>query len=77
MNMDLRFKEQANSLDRSNNIMKVLVYEKDVDDFICPHCGEKIKIKTEKIDEIISSNNNIKDTIDGIKFNIDNIFVFF
>ena len=23
MNMDLRFKEQANSLDRSNNIMKV------------------------------------------------------
>ena len=73
MNMDLRFKEQANSFDRSNNIMKVLVYEKDVDDFICPHCGEKIKIKTEKIDEIISSNNNIKDTIDGIKFSIDNV----
>ena len=73
MNMDLRFKEQANSLDRSNNIMRVLVYEKDVDDFICPHCGEKIKIKTEKIDEIISSNKNIKDTIDGIKFNIHNI----
>ena len=73
MNMDLRFKEQANSLDRSNNIMSVLVYKKDVDDFICPHCGEKIKIKTEKIDEIISSNNNIKDTIDGIKFNIDNV----
>ena len=73
MNMDLRFKEQANSFGRSNNIMKVLVYEKDVDDFICPHCGEKIKIKTEKIDEIISSNNNIKDTIDGIKFSIDNV----
>ena len=73
MNMNLKFKEQANSLDRSNNIMNVLVYKKDVDDFICPHCGEKIKIKTEKIDEIISSNNNIKDTIDGIKFNIHNI----
>ena len=73
MNMDLRFKEHANSLDRSNNVMRVLVYIKEVDDYICPNCGEKIKIKTEKIDEIISSNNNIKDTIDGIKFNIDNV----
>ena len=73
MNMDLRFKEHANSFDKINNIMRVLVYIKEVDDYICPHCGEKIKIKTEKIDEIISSNNNIKDTIDGIKFNIDNV----
>jgi len=73
INMDLRFKEQANLMDRDNNVMRVLVYIKDVDDFTCPHCGEKIKIKTEKIDEIISSNNNIKDNIDGIKFNIDNV----
>ena len=71
--MNLKFKEQANSLDRSNNVMKVLVYIKDVDVFKCPHCGEKIQIKTEKLDEIISSNNNIKDTIDVIKFNIDNV----
>ncbi len=73
MNMHLRFKEHANSLDRSNNVMRVLAYIKEVDDYICPHCGEKIKIKTEKIDEIISSNNKIQDTIDGIKFNIDNV----
>ena len=73
LDMDLRFKEQANSFDRSNNAMKVLVYKEDADDFTCPHCGEKIKLNTEKIDEIISSNNNIKDTIDGIKFNIHNI----
>ena len=73
LNMDLKFKEQANSFDRSNNVMRVLVYKEDADDFICPHCGEKIKLNTEKIDEIISSNNNIKDTIDGIKFNIDNV----
>ena len=75
MNMDLRFKEHANSIDKINNIMRVLVYIKEVDDYICPHCGEKIKIKTEKIDEIISSNNSIKDTIDGIKFNIDNVII--
>ena len=53
--------------------MRVLVYKEDADDFACPHCGEKIKLNTEKIDEIISSNNNIKDTIDGIKFHIDNV----
>ena len=73
LNMDLRFKEQANSFDRSNNVMRVLVYKEDADDFTCPHCGEKIKLNTEKIDEIISSNNSIKDTIDGIKFHIDNV----
>ena len=73
LNMDLKFKEQANSFDRNNNVMKVLVYKEDADDFTCPHCGEKIKLNTEKIDEIISSNNNIKDTIDGIKFSIDNV----
>ena len=71
--MDLKFKEQANSSDRNNNEMRVLVYKNDEDDFICPHCGEKIKLNTEKIDEIISSNNNIKDTIEGIKFSIDNV----
>ena len=75
INMDLRFKEQANLMDRDNSVMRVLVYIKEVDDYICPNCGEKIKIKTEKIDEIISSNNNIKDTIDGIKFSIDNVYM--
>ena len=73
INMDLRFKEQANLMDRDNNVMRVLVYIKDVDDFTCPHCGEKIKIKTEKIDEIISSNNKIKDTINKINLQIKNI----
>ena len=75
LNMDLRFKEQANSFDRSNNVMRVLVYKEDADVFIFPHCGEKIKLNTEKIDEIISSNNSIKDTIDGIKFSIDNVIM--
>ena len=71
MNMELKFKEQANSIDINNKVMNVLVYKKENDDFICPHCNNKIKL--EKIDDIILSNNNIKDTINGIKFNIDNI----
>ena len=68
MNMELKFKEQANLMD---NEMKVLVYKNENDDIRCPHCNKKIKI--EKIDDIILSNNNIKDTINGIKLNIDNI----
>ena len=73
MNMELTFKEQANSMDISNNEMNVLVYKNENDDLICPHCNNKIKLNTEKIDNIILSNNNIKDIINGIKFNIDNI----
>ena len=71
INMELKFKEQANLMDINSNEMKVLVYKNENDDIICPHCNKKIKI--EKIDDIILSNNNIKDTINGIKLNIDNI----
>ena len=53
--------------------MSILVYRKEIDEFICPKCSEKVKLDTKTIDEIIISNNNIKDAIDGIKINIDNI----
>ena len=86
INMELKFKEQANSMDINNNEMNVLVYKRENDDFTCPHCNNKIKLNTEKIDDIILSNNNIKDIINSIisrnfyniiyiKFNsINNIF---
>ena len=73
MNMELKFKEQANSMDIDNKEMKVLVYKKENDDFTCPHCNAKINFNTEKIDNIILSINNIKDTINGTKLTIDNI----
>ena len=74
MNMELKFKEQASSIDIYNKEMNVLVYKNENnDDFICPNCNKKIKLNTEKIDEIILINNNIKDIINGIKFTIDNI----
>ena len=71
MNMELKFKEQANSEDIDRKEMKVVVYKKENDDFNCPYCNKKIKL--EKIDDIILSNNNIKDTINGIKLHLDNI----
>ena len=40
--------------------MIVLVY--DNNEYICNKCGEKIKIKKEKIDNIILSINNMNNT---------------
>ena len=48
MNMELSFKEQANSIDRNNKEMRVLVYKNETEDFVCPKCGEKIKFNTDK-----------------------------
>ena len=73
INFESKFIEQANSIDKESNEMNVLVYRNDTDGFICPKCGEKIKLNNEKINDIISSNNSIKDTLNGVKFQIDNI----
>ena len=73
MNMELSFKEQANSIDRNNKEMRVLVYKNETEDIVCPKCGEKIKFNTDKINEIILNNNKIKESINGIKFNIENL----
>ena len=73
INFEKTFQEQANLLDKSKKQMKILVIKDENKEFICPKCGEKVEIKTEKIDEIILSNDNIKDTINGIQFQLDNI----
>ena len=71
LNFNLSFNEQANRIDKERNEMKVLVYKNEDDEYICPKCGEKIKLNIK--DDILSSINNIKDVINGIKINIDNI----
>ena len=53
--------------------MNILVKEKQIDELICPKYGEKIKLNEKDIKGIIA-NNNIIDTLNDIKFNIDNIF---
>ena len=73
LNFELRFKVQANQIDKATKVMRVLVYKNTDEELICPKCHGKIKINNEKLDEIISLNNNIKETINGIKAQIDNI----
>ena len=74
LNLELSYEEIINKIDKNNKEMRILVYEKEKEEeYICPKCGEKIKLNKEKIDEIILNNNNIKDKINGIKLNLDNI----
>ena len=59
LNLELKFKDQINSID--NNEMKILVYKYENNEI------------SEIIDNIIISNNKIKETINGIKFQLENI----
>ena len=71
LNFQLRFKDLVT--DKERNEIKVLVYSKENEDFTCPKCGEVIKVNTEKIDDIILSVNNLKETIDSAKLMIENM----
>ena len=73
LNLELSFENQANSLDKNDKEMKILVYEKQIEDFVCPKCGEKINLNSEEIDKIILFNNNIKDKINGVESILENI----
>ena len=64
INLELTYQEQQT--DKNSKEMRILVYKKDVYEYICTNCGDKVKLNREKIDEIILNNNNIKDKIKGI-----------
>ena len=70
VNFDLNFREQANFTDRNNHEMKIFVYK-----FICPECNEKLILKVEKLNKIISNIDKIEDSIKDIKLKMDNIMI--
>ena len=71
LNYNLKFKDVITI--KESKEMKILVYSKIIDDFICPKCGEKINLNTEKIDNIILSINNLKEIIDSAKLMLENV----
>ena len=71
LNYNLKFKDIMTDKERKE--MKILVYSNETDEFICPKCGEKIKLNIEKIDDIISSINNLKETIGSAKLILENV----
>ena len=68
VNFELSFKDQANDIDKNNHEMKISVYK-----YNHPEYNEKINLKLEKVDKIISNNDKIEDSINDIKLKIDNI----
>ena len=73
VNYQLSFFEQASQIDKERNEMCILVYDIENGGLKCPKCGEIIKLESTKISEIISSVNDIKNKIDGLKSLIENI----
>ena len=69
IDLELKFKEQANSMDNERNEMNILVYKKEEEGLKCPKCGEIINIDI--FENIIKDNNN--DILKGLKIQIENI----
>ena len=70
INFELSFKDQASPIDINKHEMKILVYK-----FNCSECNEKNNLNKEKLNEIISNNNKIEDSINEIKLKMDNIII--
>ena len=71
INFELTFKQQANSIDKNNNQMNILVYKNESDGLKCEHCGNIIHLPI--IDNIIKYNNEQRDTLIETKNQIENI----
>ena len=71
LNFELSYKEHL--IDKNIKEIKILVYKKEDYEYTCTNCGEKMKVNRDKIDDIIITNNKIKDKIKGIEFMIDNM----
>ena len=69
----LNFKKSFKDFVKDKDEMRVLVYTNENEEFICPKCGEKIKLNKEKLDDIILSINNLKETIDSAKLIIESV----
>ena len=66
INMELKYNEIANRIDKDRNIMNILVYEKENNGIIYPYDGENI-IDTNIINKLSNFNDNINNTLRVIK----------
>ena len=74
VNFYLTIEAQASSIDKKNEKMAILVYRKEnEDELTCPKCGEKLKLNTQKIEELISFNNDLADSMSGIQDQLENV----
>ena len=73
LNLEKSFQNVVNPIDNNNNEMLIIVHSNEKKGFICSKCGENIILNNKIIDDIMLSNNKIRNTINGIKFQLENI----
>lgn len=73
VNFELSFEQQANLIDKNNSEMHISVYLNEKDGIICPKRGEKIELNTKELNDIILTYNELKDSVKGIKYQLDNM----
>ena len=67
IDFDLNFTQLANQEDKIRNEMKISVYKIELNEFVSPIYDK------EKINEILVSNNNIRNTLNEMNLLIENI----
>ena len=73
LNLNFTFEQVANSIDKNKKEMVILVYQLEKEGFICPKCGERVRLDTKLIENICLSNTDINDILIGIQGQIENI----
>ena len=60
INFQLSFEKLVNEKDKEKNEMKIFVYKNENNQYRCPKCGEKVKLKTEKLEKKGKDNESIQ-----------------
>ena len=71
INFNLKFNEQANTIDKERKEMNILVYENNENELKCPKCGEPLNIDNNIFENLMKLNININDMLNELKSQID------
>ena len=71
INYNLKFNEQANTIDKERKEMNILVYENNENELKCPKCHETLNIDNNIFENLMKLNININDMLNELKSQID------
>ena len=71
INYNLKFIEQANTIDKGRKEMNILVYENNENELKCPKCHEPLNIDNNIFENLMKLNININDMLNELKSQIE------
>ena len=71
INYNLKFNEQANTIDKERKEMNILVYENNENELKCPKYHELLNIDNNIFENIMKLNININDMLNELKIQIE------